>query len=120
MGELPGQGSLEQELAEAQQRGRWLSDDERAQEEEQEAQSLAEQQAQDSRRLRLTLLTLVSLLIPPLWPLAFALTLYLLFPRTSTRLFLAAGVGATLLAVAAVGLSLGLLIWMLTLVSHLL
>ena len=112
MGESPGRESIEQELAKAQQLGRWLSDDELAAEAQEEAQSLAEQQAQDSRRLRLTLLTLVSLVIPPLWPLAFALTLYLLFPRTSTRLFLAAGVSAILVVICGVGLSVGLLVWL--------
>ena len=71
---------IEQELAKAQELGRWQSDDEREAEAQAERESLAQQKLQASLRLRLGVVTIVCLLIPPLWPVALALTLYLLFP----------------------------------------
>ena len=92
---------LERELEEARRDGRWLSDDERA---ELAAERDAALQRRDAelrqRRLLLTLLV-ISILLPPLWPVALGLTAYLLFPRTTRRLTLAAlaliGVGVVLL-----------------------
>lgn len=94
---------LEQELEQARRHGRWLADDER------EALALAQQQqaeaalAQRRQRRKLLILTVVCVLIPPLWPLALALVLYLLFPRTTKRFGLIAGVlvlvGGSLLVV---------------------
>ena len=94
---------LERELEEARRDGRWLSDDERA---ELAAERDAALQRRDAelrqRRLLLTLLV-ISVLLPPLWPVALGLTAYLLFPRTTRRLTLAAlaltGVGVVLLIV---------------------
>ena len=82
MGDSASREKIEQELARAKHLGRWLSDEELAAEAQEEAQRLALEEQQRSRRTRLTVLTVVCGLIPPLWPLALALTLYLLFPRT--------------------------------------
>lgn len=106
--------SIEQQFARAQELGRWLTDDELAAEAEQESLRLAEMQKQKSVRTRLMVLTAVCVVLPPLWPLALGLTLYLLFPSTSSRLFLAAGVGVILAGVAGLGLSVLLLIWLLS------
>lgn len=114
MGDSASRENIEQELARAKDLGRWLSDEEMAAEAQEEAQRLALEEQQASRRLRLTVLTVVCLVIPPLWPLALALTLYLLFPRTSARLFVAAGIGAIVVVIAAFGLSVWLLIWLLS------
>ncbi len=106
--------SIEQQFARAQELGRWLTDDELAAEAEQESLRLAEVQKQKSVRTRLMVLTAVCVVLPPLWPLALGLTLYLLFPSTSSRLFLAAGVGVILAVIAGLGLSVLLLIWLLS------
>ena len=106
--------SIEQQFARAQELGRWLTDDELAAEAEQESLRLAEVQKQKSLRTRLMVLTAVCVVLPPLWPLALGLTLYLLFPNTSSRLFLAAGVGVILAVIAGLGLSVLLLIWLLS------
>ena len=97
---------LERELEEARRDGRWLSDDERA---ELAAERDAALQRRDAelrqRRLLLTLLV-ISVLLPPLWPVALGLTAYLLFPRTTRWLTLAAlvlaGVGVVLLIAAVI------------------
>ena len=106
--------SIEQQFARAQELGRWLTDDELAVAAEQDALRLAEAQKQKSVRTRLMVLTAVCVLLPPLWPLALALTLYLLFPKTSSRLFVAAGVGVILVVLAGLGLSVLLLFWLLS------
>ena len=106
--------SIEQQFARAQELGRWLTDDELAAEDEQESLRLAEAQKRKSLRTRLMVLTAVCVVLPPLWPLALALTLYLLFPNTSSRLFLAAGVGVILAVLAGLGLSVWLLIWLMS------
>lgn len=88
---LPNRLRLERELDEARRMGRWLADDER------EALELAQQQqaqvvlVQRRQRRKLLILTAVCVLIPPLWPLALGLVLYLLFPRTTKRFGLIAG-----------------------------
>ena len=104
--------AIEQDLARAQQLGRWLSDDELQAEEHAEQEALALQQQEDSRRTRLMVLTVVCVLIPPLWPLAFGLTLYLLFPRSTSRILLATGVGAIVLVLGLVGASAALVVWL--------
>jgi len=95
---------LEQDLEQARQLGRWLSDDERAAQAEQQRKlaSLAEQQR--LRRRKLLILTGVCVLIPPLWPVALGLTLYLLFPRTTKRLGLVAGLSLLVGGVLVAGL----------------
>ena len=83
---------LEDELDRAKARGRWLSDDEKA-DLDREADAVALQvEAKQRRDRKLMILTGVCLLIPPLWPLALGLTLFLLYPDTMTRLGLAAAV----------------------------
>ena len=98
----PPAHQLEQELEQARLHGRWLSDDERAALAEQQRQQAALAEQQRLHRRKLIILTAVCAVIPPLWPVALGLTLWLLFPRTIQRLGLMAGisllVGGLLLA----------------------
>ena len=83
---------LENELDRAKALGRWLSDDEQA-ELDREADAVASRMEARQRRARkLMILTGVCLLIPPLWPLALGLTLFLLYPDTMAKLGLVAAV----------------------------
>jgi hypothetical protein len=82
---------LELELDEARRHGRWLSDEERAARQLELTRQQAALEQQRLHRRKLVVLTVVALLVPPLWPLALALTLYLLFPLTTRRLALATG-----------------------------
>lgn len=106
---------LEQDLAQAQDLGRWLSDDERLERQRAEEQVLVAQQEQAQHRRKLVALAVVCVVIPPLWPLAFGLTLHLLFPKTFRQLLWIAGGSAVLLAVltAGVGLAIASLLWVL-------
>ena len=106
---------LEQDLAQAQDLGRWLSDDERLERHRAEQKALVDQQDQEQHRLKLVALAIVCVAIPPLWPLAFGLTLHLLFPKTFRRLLWIAGGSAVLLAVLATGVAVAIttLLWML-------
>ena len=93
---------LEAELDRAKARGRWLSDDEQAVlDREANAEALLVE-AKQQRDRKLMVLTGVCLLIPPLWPVALGLTLFLLYPDTMARIGLAAAitflVGGLLLA----------------------
>jgi hypothetical protein len=94
---------LEHELEQARRHGRWLADDEVAALEQQRQAEIEQHQQARIRRRKLLILTVVCVLIPPLWPLALALVLYLLFPQTTRRFGLIAGVlvllGGALLAV---------------------
>ena len=83
---------LERELEQARRHGRWLADDELVALDAQQQQILARAQEQRQTRRKLILLTGICLLLPPLWPLALGLTLYLLFPRTTQRFGLIAGI----------------------------
>lgn len=83
---------LERELEQARQHGRWLSDDERVALDREQQQAVDQAQGQRQNRRKLILLTGVCLLLPPLWPLALGLMLVLLFPRTTRRFGLIAGV----------------------------
>ena len=107
---------LEQELRTAQLHGRWLSDEELAALDEEKRQQIQDQAHRNQLRLRLIVLTGVSLFIPPLWPLAIGLTLYLLFPSTTRRLGLAAGLVLVAAAIGAAGLLAILTVWLLSLV----
>lgn len=89
---------LERDLELAQLHGRWLSDDE---------QALLERQR--LQRSKLAALLVVCVVIPPLWPLALGLALYLLFPESARRLAVGLGVGAAVLALVATGLVVALL-----------
>lgn len=84
---------LEQELEQARLHGRWLSDDERFAIAEQQRERSALAERQRLHRRKLIILTAVCVVIPPLWPVALGLTLYLLFPRTTKHLGMAAGLG---------------------------
>jgi hypothetical protein len=66
---------LEREFEIAKAQGRWLSDEERKDLHQHEA-----------IRSKLTVLTGICVLLPPLWPFALGLTIYLLFPKKSSRL----------------------------------
>ena len=93
---------LEAELDRAKARGRWLSDDEQAVlDREANAEALLVE-AKQQRDRKMMILAGVCLLIPPLWPVALGLTLFLLYPDTMARLGLAAAitflVGGLLLA----------------------
>jgi hypothetical protein len=83
---------LEAELEQARLHGRWLSDEERAALAEQQRQQAALAEQRRLHRRKLIILTAICVVIPPLWPAALGLTLYLLFPRTTQRLGLAAGI----------------------------
>ncbi len=107
---------LELDLEAAKIHGRWLSDEERDQLDEQQRQRLHLKQQQDTRRSKLFVLTGICLLIPPLWPLAFGLTLYLLFPRTMLRIGLFTGLALVTAALGLTALLTALTIWVLTLI----
>ena len=100
-----------QDLEAARQRGRWLSDEEQAELDRQNQRIQLSQEQDRSRRRRLTVLTAVCVLLPPLWPVAFGLSFYLLFPQTAARIGLVAGVvlllGGLALAVALALVTLG-------------
>lgn len=95
---------LEQELEEARLHGRWLSDDERNAIAEQKRQQSAALEKQRQHRRKLIILTAICVVIPPLWPVAIGLTLYLLFPRTTKQLGLVAGISLLVLGVLLAGL----------------
>ena len=97
------QKQLERDLVWAQQMGRWLSDDELEQlEQDQRLLRLEREQTMQQRR-KLGLFTVVCLLIPPLWPVALGLSLHLLFPRTFRRLLWLAGGSLLVLALLGAG-----------------
>ncbi|MGC6483878.1 MAG: hypothetical protein ACON4T_10010 [Synechococcus sp.] len=108
--------SIEQQFARAQEDGRWLADDELEAEAAQDALRLAEEEKRRSVRTRLIVLTAVCVVLPPLWPLALALTSYLLFPSTSARLLLAAGVGMLVVVLVGLGLSALLMMWLVSII----
>ena len=101
---------LEQVLQAARERGRWLSDEEQQEQDQQQQQAQLQKEQQLSRRRRLTLLTAICVLLPPLWPLAFGLSFYLLFPQTAARLGLVAGI-VLLLGGLALTFALALVTW---------
>jgi|688.fasta_scaffold1596464_1 hypothetical protein len=88
---------LERDLEEALRIGRWISDDERAERELERERDQRARLAQRQRRRKLLALLVVSLLIPPLWPLAIVLTLYILFPLTTVRVAVATGLSLLVL-----------------------
>ena len=94
---------LESDLQHAQQFGRWLSDEEMARlAEEEEARSDVDQRREVGRR-KLIILIALSVLIPPLWPLALVLTLVLLYPDTMKRIGLIGGVILLILSILLTG-----------------
>ena len=113
MAEEPRPDHLEQDLQAARERGRWLSDEEQDEQDRQQLQAQQQKEKHLSRRRRLTLLSAVCVLLPPLWPLAFGLSFYILFPQTAARIGLVAGIvlllGGLALTVAIALVTLGLL-----------
>jgi hypothetical protein len=103
---LGPQLQLERDLELARFHGRWLSDDER---------HLLDQKRLQRRKL--AILLGVCLVIPPLWPLAAALAIYLLFPATTQRLAMALGVSLLVVGVLAAGLVAALVVALLMLLS---
>ena len=93
---------LEREFEIAKDHGRWLSDEEWKDLEQHEA-----------IRSKLIVLTCICILLPPLWPFALGLTIYLLFPKTITRVGVVAPVvfllGSLLLTSALIFLLWGLI-----------
>ena len=117
MGDGTTSEKLEQDLQDALDRGRWLSDEEQA---TADAHRLQNQLAEDDKRnlrQRLIVFTLVCILLPPLWPLAFVLTLYLLFPRTAVRIGGIAAVVLVTAALAATALIVLSVQWLITLLG---
>lgn len=96
------QRAREQELQLAQREGRWLSDAER------EALNLAEQTRLQRRRTLLILLV-ISVVLPPFWPLVPMWVGLLWWPRTTRRLLWIAGSALGVLVIAVVVL----LVWLL-------
>ena len=108
---------LELDLQAARTHGRWLSDEELSEIEQQERDRLQLIEKRQFRRNRLIVLTGVCLLIPPLWPLALVLTLYLLFPQTLARAGMIMGVLLVTLSLAAVGLFAAFITWLVMLLG---
>jgi len=102
----PHNAVREHELEQARRHGRWLADDEIAALEQQSRDAIERLEQQRLHRRKLAILTVVCVLIPPFWPLALGLVLYLLFPKASKRFGLIAGL--VLLAIGA--LLMGLLV----------
>ena len=108
---------LELDLQAARSHGRWLSEDELTEIEKQENARLLLEEQRQARRRRLMVLTGVCLLMPPLWPLALGLTLYLLFPKTLARVGILAGLLVVALGIASLGLLAIFVVWLLALLS---
>lgn len=108
----PSPQQIEQELEQARAMGRWLSDEEREQLAAQKQGERLALERDQQLRTRLMVLTGVFLLIPPLWPVAAGIAVYLLFPQSFRRLMLLAG-GSLLVLIAlgigTVGLALAVL-----------
>ena len=108
---------LHRDFDRAMSSGRWLSDEEMqliAKQEQDEQISL--EQAENNRR-KLIALTLVCVLLPPLWPVALLLTLVLLYPSTMKRIGLFSSIIFMVIAlVSTLGL-LAVMIWVVGLLT---
>ena len=104
MGDGSTSDQLEQDLRDARDRGRWLSDEEQRSVDKQREQQDLEQQKLRDRRRRLMVLTGFCVLLPPFWPLAFVLSFYLLFPATVARIGIVAGVVMVAAALSTIAL----------------
>ena len=115
MAQSISQQQLERDLLRAQEMGRWLSDEELAELERDQRVLRLDREQTAKRRLKLGLLTVVCLIIPPLWPVALGLSLHLLFPQSFLRLLWFAGGSLLMLALLAVGAGVTVvsLLWML-------
>ena len=114
MSETTTPQQLERDLHIARHHGRWLSDEERLELEREESERLQNEEQQKQLRTKLTVLAGVCVLLPPMWPLALGLTLYLLFPRTMTRVGFAAGAFIVTGAIVGAGLLIALIAWLFT------
>ena len=94
---------LERDLQHAQQFGRWLSDEETARLAEEEKARSDVVERRDVGRRKLIILIALSVLIPPLWPLALVLTLVLLYPETMKRIGLIGGAMLLILSILLTG-----------------
>ena len=106
---------LEDELHRARALGRWLSDDEQAELDHQAEVEVSRVEAKQRRDRKLMILAGVCLLIPPLWPLALGLTLFLLYPDTMARIGLAAAVAFLVGGLLLTGVLALLMIWLIQL-----
>ena len=111
MSETTTPQQLERDLQAARHHGRWLSDEERLALEREESERQQKEAQQRQLRRKLTVLAGVCVLLPPMWPLALGLTLYLLFPRTMTRVGFAAGAFIVSGAIVGTGLLIALILW---------
>ena len=106
----------ERELQVAREEGRWLSDDEHEAIEQQHQQRIVQGRRDSATRNKLIILCGVCVLIPPLWPVALGLTLYLLFPKSVTRISLVAGLILGALGVLMTALLAFLTVWLINLI----
>ena len=115
MAQSISQQQLERDLLRAQEMGRWLSDEELEELERDQRVLRLDREQTAKRRLKLGLLTVVCLIIPPLWPVALGLSLHLLFPQNFSRLLWFAGGSLLMLALlgVAAGVAVASLLWML-------
>jgi len=104
MNEPSALNQRERELQSARQRGRWLSDEEQAAVDAEQQLERTDEQARRQNRHKLIILTAVCILLPPLWPLALALTLVLLYPAAMARIGKIAGALFLLVGLLAAGL----------------
>ena len=111
MSETTTPQQLERDLQAARHHGRWLSDEELLALEREESERQQNEAQQRQLRRKLTVLAGVCVMLPPMWPLALGLTLYLLFPRTITRVGFAAGAFIVSGAIVGTGLLIALILW---------
>ena len=116
MAETTTQDRRERELQVAREEGRWLSDDEHEAIEQQHQQRIVQGRRDSATRNKLIILCGVCVLIPPLWPVALGLTLYLLFPKSVTRISLVAGLILGALGVLMTALLAFLTVWLINLI----
>jgi len=116
MAETTTQDRRERELQVAREEGRWLSDDEHEAIEQQHQQRIVQGRRDSATRNKLIILSGVCVLIPPLWPVALGLTLYLLFPKSVTRIGLVAGLILGAMGVLMMTLLAFLTVWLINLI----
>ena len=116
MAETPTEDRRERELQAAREEGRWLTDDEHEAIEQQHQQRVVQTRLDSATRHKLIILTGVCVLIPPLWPVALGLTLYLLFPKSVAKVGLVAGLILGALGVLMTALLAFLTVWLINLI----
>ena len=116
MAETTTENRRERELQVAREEGRWLSDDEHEAIEQQHQQRMVQDRRDSATRNKLVILTGVCVLIPPLWPVAIGLTLYLLFPKSVTKVGLVAGLFLASVGVLMMAVLVLLTMWLINLI----